>query len=370
MLRPILAAAALLVLAGCSEAVVCPGPADAGAATVCVRECGDRTCGDDGCGGSCGGCAFPETCDHGGCRLSSRLSCRGVLLCRRACAGEPVCLDRCAGHGDDDALVRFGHLERCSLDHCTDPAGRTDCEREHCAADLEACAPPADGACGPHSDCVLACPPGDASCEQGCAGLRTAQCSSCQAEVARACSEGPCAGEPSPSCPLYRCYDALVAPCDRRSPATGSITGTFTAPVVDPADLGAAALGTVAAELILGEERTPFDQVAFAYVERGAAWGDRMVLVLLQQTSQTESLVFELAVRSDAWGEEVLLGADDGRTGYGLLYRLPQADWDPLLGAVEHLAEAVSVSVTLDEAATEPGQAVSGRLDVRLEEAR
>ncbi len=57
--------------------------------SACTPDCGAKICGGDGCGGTCGGCAYSQTCNNGMCacfdmQQSSHMVCWGTNDCGQA----------------------------------------------------------------------------------------------------------------------------------------------------------------------------------------------------------------------------------------------------------------------------------------------
>jgi hypothetical protein len=56
--------------------------------SVCIPDCYGKECGDDGCGGSCGTCAFGESCTYGTCSSSCTPDCYGKECGDDGCGGS------------------------------------------------------------------------------------------------------------------------------------------------------------------------------------------------------------------------------------------------------------------------------------------
>ncbi len=185
---------ALLVLGGCDD------DASIGDA-LCDRQCATglkcafvdgtltTTCVSDGSGAGGTGCKpaclSSETCVAQTC-VPRTLDCAEILACIGDCPKPDACVTACQGRGSAAAQALFSALDGCaSAANCPD----TDCLRQTCGAELDACFGVAS--------CSPACA-ADQVCTNGACTPRAAQCSGLTAA-------GECQGQT-----LFWCEDDTV----------------------------------------------------------------------------------------------------------------------------------------------------------------
>jgi hypothetical protein len=102
----------------------------------------------------------------GGAPAPGSLSCGGTILCAQSCnPTDAACQNGCANGIAEDQVAAFEGLLTCAEMNCPEGSAM-DCVDTNCAAELEACFPAGDQACGDVLTCIEGCT--DSYCVNEC----------------------------------------------------------------------------------------------------------------------------------------------------------------------------------------------------------